>query len=138
MKEIPLYKVRANQLGMVITIALAIVLQIPWLVAIVWLVQVLTRLLGSGANVFVIVLEPITTMIYGNKKTEAEELQRFNLILAITFLTISMICFSLNYTLAGYIVAGIMAGCALLALLGYCIGCTIYFQFKKFKATRLK
>lgn len=138
MKEIPLYKVRANQIGIVITIVLAIVLQYPWLVAIVWLVQVLTRLLGSGANVFVIVLEPIAKMIYGDKHTEAEELQRFNLILAITFLTISMVCFSLNWTLAGYIVAAVMGACALLALLGYCIGCTIYFQLKKLKAARQK
>lgn len=137
-KEIPLYKVRANQLGIVAVIAIGIITQIPWLVAIVWIVQVLTRLLGSGANAFIIVLDPITKLMYGNKHTEAQELQHFNLNLAIIFLTMSLLCFSLNWTLAGYIVAGIMGLCALLALFGFCIGCTLYFQLKKYKALRQK
>lgn len=136
MKEIPLFKVRANQLGMVIAIAVAIIMQLPWLIAVVWIVQVLTRLLGAGANAFVIVFDSITSMIYGSKHTEAEELQHFNLNLAIIFLTTSLLCFSLSWNLAGYIIAGIMGLCALMALFGFCIGCTLYFQLKKFRALR--
>src|SRR5690606_21066441 len=136
MNEIPIAKVRSNQIGIVITLLIAIIAQMPWLIAIVWLVQVMTRLLGAGANTFVIILEPIAQKIYGKKETEAAELQKFNLSLGITFLSISLICFSLNWTTAAYIVAGAMALAALSALLGYCIGCTIYYQYKKYQALR--
>lgn len=135
-KEVPIAKVRSNQMGIVIVLLIGIIAQIPWLIAIVWLVQILTRLLGSGANVFVIVLEPIAAMIYGKKKTESEELLKFNLSLGITFLTISLVCLSLNWMVAAYIFAGLMTVAALGALLGYCVGCTIYYQYKKYNALK--
>lgn len=136
MNEVPIAKVRANQIGIVITIAIAVIIKMPWLIAIVWLVQVMTRLLGSGANTFVILLEPIARMIYGTKKTEADELQKFNLSLGITFLTLSLVAFSLNWLTVAYIIAGAMALAALAALFGYCIGCTFYYQYKKYKSLR--
>lgn len=135
-KDVPIYKVRANQVGMVAAIAVAIIFQYPWLLAVTWIILVMTRLLGPGANAFVIVFEPITKLIYGEKHTEAEELQHFNLNLAIIFITTSLLCFSLSWNLAGYIVAGVMGICALLALFGFCIGCTLYFQLKKYRALR--
>lgn len=135
-KEVPIAKVRSNQIGIVITLLIAIIAQIPWLIAVVWLVQIMTRLLGAGANAFIIILEPIGQKLYGKKNTESLELQNFNLSLGITFLTISIICISLNWTLAAYIFAGMMMLAALAALLGYCIGCTIYYQYKKYQALR--
>jgi len=134
LKEIPIVKIRSNQFGIVITLALAIILNIPWLIAIVWLVQVLTRLLGSGANVFVILLEPILAPMYKNKGSEAVELQKFNLSLGIVFLSVSLICLSLQQEILAYLFAGLMGLAALSAILGYCIGCTLYYQYKRLKA----
>lgn len=135
-KEIPIAKVRSNQIGIVITLIIAIVFDIQWLIAVLWLIQVLTLLLGSGANVFVTLLEPLAKQIYGNNNTEAEELVKFNLGIGLTFLTFSLACISLQWKLAAYIIAGMMGAAALAALLGYCIGCTIYYQYKKVKALR--
>jgi len=137
-QEIPLAKVRSNQIGIVIWIIVSIALDMPWLIAVLWLIQVLTLLLGSGANVFVTLLEPLAKAIYGTKHTEAKELVRFNLSIGLTFLTLSLLCVSLQWKLAAYIIAGMMGAAALAALLGYCIGCTIYFQYKKYKALRSK
>lgn len=135
-QEIPIAKVRSNQIGIVITLVIAIVLDIQWLIAVLWLIQVMTLLLGPGANVFVTLLEPLAKSIYGTKQTEAKELAKFNLSLGFTFLTLSLICISLQWKTAAYIIAGMMGLAALAALLGYCIGCTIYFQYKKYKALR--
>ncbi|MEK4251641.1 DUF4395 family protein [Paenibacillus sp. FSL W7-1287] len=135
-KEVPLSKVRSNQIGIVISIAIAIVFDLPWVFAVLWLIQVLTLLFGPGANVFVTLLEPLAKSIYGKKNTEAAELVKFNLSIGVTFLTLSMLCLSLQWTLAANIIAGLMGLAALAALLGYCIGCTIYFQYKKYKALR--
>jgi len=137
-QEIPLAKVRSNQIGIVIWIIVSIALDMPWLIAVLWLIQVLTLLLGSGANVFVTLLEPLVKAIYGTKHTEAKELVRFNLSIGLTFLTLSLLCVSLQWKLAAYIIAGMMGAAALAALLGYCIGCTIYYQYKKYKALRGK
>jgi len=137
-QEIPLANVRSNQIGIVIWIIVSIALDMPWLIAVLWLIQVLTLLLGSGANVFVTLLEPLAKAIYGTKHTEAKELVRFNLSIGLTFLTLSLLCVSLQWKLAAYIIAGMMGAAALAALLGYCIGCTIYFQYKKYKALRGK
>lgn len=135
-QEVPIAKVRSNQIGIVLTIIIAIALDIQWLIAILWLIQILTLLLGSGANVFVTLLEPLAKKLYGTKQTEAQELVKFNLSIGMTFLTLSLICVSLQWKLAAYIIAGMMGAAALAALLGYCIGCTIYFQYKKYKALR--
>lgn len=134
--EIPIAKVRSNQMGIVITLLIAMIFNYPWLIAIVWLVQIMTRLLGPGANVFIVMLEPIAAKIYGKKETEAAELQKFNLSLGITFLTISLVCLSLGWIIAAYIFAGLMMLAALGALLGYCIGCTLYYQYKKYQALK--
>lgn len=134
--EVPIAKVRSNQIGIVITLIIAIAFDIQWLIAILWLIQILTLLLGSGANVFVTLLEPLAKKLYGTKHTEAHELVKFNLSIGMTFLTLSLICVSLQWKLAAYIIAGMMGAAALAALLGYCIGCTIYYQYKKYKALR--
>ncbi|OXM14233.1 hypothetical protein CGZ75_14820 [Paenibacillus herberti] len=49
----------------------------------------------------------------------------------------SLILFALGWSVAGYIFLGMMFAAALAAILGYCIGCTIYFQFKQFRARQL-
>lgn len=137
MKEIPIPYVRSNQIGIVIVLITAISLQIPWLIAALWAVQVIGLLLGPKANLFIIIARPFLTRFIPSKHTEAAELQRFNNSLGIGFLTFSIISLALGWTVAGYIFAGMMGCAALAAILGYCIGCTMYFQFKQFRARRL-
>lgn len=138
MKEIPVPFVRSNQVGIVVTLVLAIILQLPWLVAALWVVQVTQLLFGARANLFIAAARPFLTRFLVSPNTEAAELQRFNNSLGVGFLTLSLIGFLLGWTAAGYIFAGMMGVAALGAILGYCIGCTIYFQFKQFRARRLK
>lgn len=61
--------------------------------------------------------------------TESKELSRFNNLLAVIFLTISVVFFALGWTIAGYIVAGMLAIAAFTAICGFCLGCFIYFQY---------
>ncbi|RCW47975.1 DUF4395 domain-containing protein [Paenibacillus prosopidis] len=138
MKEVPIPYVRSNQVGIVTVIILAIALQQPWLIAALWIIQVLGLVFGPKANLFITVARPFLTRIIASSKTEAAELQRFNNSLGVGFLTLSLLSFLFGWTLAGYIIAGMMSVAALGAILGYCIGCTIYFQYKQFRARRLK
>ncbi|WP_424769242.1 DUF4395 domain-containing protein [Paenibacillus sp. sgz302251] len=137
MKEIPIPLVRSNQVGIVITLLLAITLQQPWLIALLWIVQLVGLLLGPKGNLFITIARPFLGRFLASPNTEAAELQRFNNSLGVGFLTASMLSFVLGWQVLGYIFAGMMGAAALSAILGYCIGCTMYFQYKQFRARRL-
>ncbi|WP_141505522.1 DUF4395 domain-containing protein [Paenibacillus luteus] len=134
MKEIPIPYVRSNQTGIVVVLLIAIGLQLPWLIAALWIIQVTGLIFGPKANLFIRVARPFLTRYVASAQTEAAELQRFNNSLGVGFLTFALLSFALSWSVAGYVFAGMMGAAALAAILGYCIGCTLYFQFKQFRA----
>jgi hypothetical protein len=129
MKEIPLPLVKSNQVGIVIVAIISIIFQNEWLVAALWVVQVLGLLFGLRLNLFVSIARPFLKL--EGKETQSAELARFNNALAVIFLSLALIFFAISQAIVAYIFVGMLAGAALLALLGYCIGCTIYYQIKR-------
>ncbi|MCC3377621.1 DUF4395 domain-containing protein [Cohnella sp. REN36] len=134
MREIPLPYIKSNQAGIVLFVVLSFVLSQPWLLAALWLVQVVGLLTQGRGNVFVLIAKPFLNP--EGKETQAAELTRFNNSLAVLFLTLSLLAFALGWNVVGYIFAAMLIAAAGAALLGYCVGCTIYFQYKQFKARR--
>lgn len=134
MKEVPMAYVKANQSGIVLIVIAAFIWQQPWLIAGLWAVQLLGLLLGGKWNLFVRIAKPFLRI--EGRPTQAEELQRFNNTLAVLFLTLSSLAFLLGLSVAGWIIAIMLLCAAGAALLGYCIGCTIYFQYKQYFARR--
>ncbi len=137
MKEIPIAYVRANQFGMAAFIVLSILLQQPLLIAVVWVIEAAGLLIGAKANVFIAVIKPFVRHRLASSLMEAVELQRFNNSIALSLLSLSVIfLFGFHWLVAGYIFAGMVALAAICAILGYCIGCTLYYQFKQWKLRR--
>ncbi len=132
--EVPLHRVRANQIGILISIIVMIATGQYWILAIPLLIQIISRAYGVKVNLFVRVISPILPK---SKKTEARELLRFNNLLAILFLVGAILSFSFGLTLTGYIFTGMLTVAVVLALSGFCLGCFIYFQYKQFKAGRV-
>jgi hypothetical protein len=131
--EIPMPYVKANQIGIVAFVILSTLFQLPLLfLVLLWVIQITGAIFGS--NLF-IQLAKVFVKTEG-KETQKWELQRFNVTLGILFLTVSLLCFGNHWNFAGYIFSWILGIVALIALSGYCIGCTIYYQFKQFKAMR--
>ncbi len=131
--EIPVPYVRANQIGIIILVTAALVFGQPILVAALLFVQLITLWLGLQANVFVRLAKPFLASRIDSSPTESAELQRFNNGLAAVFLSLSVVCFALGWALAGYLFAAMLGLAALGAVLGYCLGCTIYYQIKKLR-----
>lgn len=132
MREIPIPYVRANQAGIVLLVVLAIVLQQPVLIAALWAIQVIGLWRGVRANLIVRLATPLLASRIAGAQTESAELQRFNNSIAVILLTVSLLCFwVLQAPLAGYTAAGMVAVAALIAICGYCVGCFLYYQFKK-------
>lgn len=116
MKEIPLAYVKANQTGIVILVILSFALLQPWLIALLWMIQVIGLVSSGQWNVFVRVYRRFVAA-NGSSDTQAEELTRFNNFLAVLFLTLSLIAFAIGWVIVGYILAGFLllaAGAALL------------------------
>ncbi|QJD85132.1 DUF4395 domain-containing protein [Cohnella herbarum] len=136
MKEVPMRYVKANQTGIVLFVLLTFLFKQPWLLAALWVIQ-LTGLLSEGRlNLFV----NIAKQLLKNKgeETQAVELQRFNNTLAVLFLTLALISFGLGWQIVGYAFTAMLFLAASAALLGFCIGCTIYFWVKQIRAGRFR
>ena len=133
MKEIPMVYVRSNQVGILLFIVLALVFQQPIFLIALWLIQIAGLIYGARVNVFVQIAKPFFRELAKTGEKQAQELQRFNNTLGVAFLTLSLISFTAGWFYAGYVFAGMLFVAAFAALLGYCIGCTIYYQFKQLK-----
>jgi hypothetical protein len=132
MMEIPVPYVRANQAGIVLFVLLAILLQQPFLITILWILQVLGLTLGMRANVFVLIAKPFLHKQVHGAPTESQELLRFNNSIAVLLLTVAVISFWIaNNSVIGYIAAGMVAVAAGVAIMGFCVGCFLYYQFKR-------
>jgi hypothetical protein len=135
MKEIPIPYVRTNQAFMVLLIALSALLQQSWIIVLVFVIELIGLLVGVKGNLFIQIFKPFLKDWAARSHTEADELQRFNNSIAVTLLAISVIALLLGFQIIAYIFAGMVALAALVAICGYCIGCTLYYQFKKFRRT---
>jgi predicted membrane channel-forming protein YqfA (hemolysin III family) len=136
MKEIPISYVRSNQAAMVLLIALSALFQQPWIILVVFAVEAAGLIFGVRGNLFVTLARPFLRNRISNSQTESAELQRFNNSIAVTLLTLSVVSFAIGSSLAGYIFAGMVALAAFGAICGYCLGCTLYYQFKRLRARR--
>jgi hypothetical protein len=134
MREVPMRYVKANQTGIVISVVLSFLFQQPWILAALWAIQLLGLLTEGRFSLFVIIAKLV--LKEKGKETQAAELQRFNNTLAVLFLTASLISFALDWQIAGYAFASMLLIAASVALLGYCIGCTVYFWIKQIRAGR--
>ncbi|GMX67066.1 hypothetical protein Elgi_63390 [Paenibacillus elgii] len=134
MKEIPIPYVRANQAGIVLLVALAVALRQPALIAALWAVQVLGLWQGIRANLIVQLAAPLLRSRVTGARTESRELLRFNSAVTVLLLSLSLLAFWVNPGgWLGYVLAGIVALAALAALGGFCLGCFLYYRFKRFR-----
>ncbi|MBO7748944.1 DUF4395 domain-containing protein [Paenibacillus sp. MWE-103] len=131
--EVPLHRVRGNQLGILLSVIAAIAAQQYWILLLPLAVQLVGRAYGVRYNLFVRALSPL---LPASAKTESRELLRFNNLLAILFLAVALLGFALGIETLAYVSLGMLAAAVVLALSGFCLGCFMYFQWKQFLARR--
>ncbi|WP_339258807.1 DUF4395 domain-containing protein [Paenibacillus sp. FSL R5-0749] len=134
MREVPMRYVKANQVGIVLFVLLSFVFNPLVVLGALWSIQVVGLASGGKLNLFVQIGKVVLTD--KGTETQAVELQRFNNILAVLFLSLAIISFSLGWTVAGYLFAVMLLAAASAALVGYCVGCTVYFWYKQLRAGR--
>jgi hypothetical protein len=136
MKQIPLPLIRLNQSTIVLLVATGIFLQQPLLIYITLVIQLLGLLTEGKANPVIALGKLLLGSRLKNAEKQAAELNRFNNSIAVILLGIATLLLNLEINLIGYIAAGFVAVAAFVAICGYCIGCTMYYQYKRILATR--
>jgi Domain of unknown function (DUF4395) len=58
--------------------------------------------------------------------------QRFNQVIAVVCLGLGLISFLLSWNIAGYVFTAMVALASIIAILGFCIGCFIRFQWQQY------
>ncbi|MCF7757971.1 DUF4395 domain-containing protein [Paenibacillus xylanexedens] len=134
MREVPMRYVKANQVGIVLFVLLSFVFNPLVVLGLLWIIQVVGLASSGKLSLFVQIGKVVLTG--KGTETQAVELQRFNNILAVLFLSLALISFSLGWVGAGYVFSVMLLAAASAALLGYCVGCTIYFWYKQLRAGR--
>lgn len=134
MREVPMRYVKANQVGIVLFVLLSFVFNPLVILGVLWVIQVVGLASSGKLNLFVQIGKVVLTG--KGTETQAVELQRFNNILAVLFLSLALISFSLGWVAAGYVFSVMLLAAASAALLGYCVGCTVYFWYKQLRAGR--
>ncbi len=135
MREVPMRYVKANQAGIVLSVILFFLLHQTWILAALWAIQLAGLLSEGKLNLFAQIAK--RTLKKG-EETQALELQRFNNTLAVLFLTLALVSFALGWELAGYAFSAMLLLAAGAALVGFCIGCTVYFWIKQIRAGRFR
>ncbi|SEP23291.1 protein of unknown function [Paenibacillus sp. OK076] len=134
MREVSMRYVKANQIGIVLFVVLSFLFNQPLILGALWIIQVVGLVSGGKLNLFVQIGRAVLTG--KGTETQAVELQRFNNVLAVLFLTLALVSFGLDWQVAGYIFSSMLLLAASAALLGYCVGCTVYFWYKQLRAGR--
>lgn len=133
-QSIPRPLVRANQW----TIFLSVIL--TWMTGqeLILAIPLLANLLGIIFNFNPIMKFARLFLIKEGEKYIPEDVtqQKFNACIATICLTGGLVCFWLGWELVGYAFTIIVATASLIAILGFCIGCFIFYQIKQYQYRR--
>jgi hypothetical protein len=129
-EDIPLPIVKLNRWVLVLGIVGALVLQQPLVTTVLFALLLPASLIGQRASLIYHVGRRLFIRQIAIAEREDSRLQRFNNAIATTLLGAAQIAFLLGYSALGWALSLLVAIAALIALLGFCIGCFFYYQFR--------
>lgn len=133
---IPRPLVSANQAVIILSVLLTWLFKIPYIL----LIPMIFGLLGVlfNDNPVMSIGKRFLKKPLDSYHREDPDAQRFSQIIAIVLLTISFIAFLFRLDLVGYIASAMVVVAATVAILGFCVGCYIFYQISLIKQKRNK
>jgi hypothetical protein len=133
-QSIPRPLVKTNQWVIVISVFLTWIFNMEWFLLIPFLAGVIG--LYTGKNPIMLLAR-----VFLKKKSESYiqedwEQQQFNQKIAVFCLGAGFLSFLLDWNTIGYVFTILVATAASIAILGFCIGCFILFQWKQYRYRR--
>lgn len=129
--SIPRPVVRTNQWVIVLSVIFYWVTGVYWIMA----VPLIAGLMGIAFD-----FNPImrTAKVFLKKESSAyipedKGQQKFNQLLAVFFLSTAIVSHLLHWTFLAYVASVMVCLAAFIAILGFCIGCFIQYQWSQYK-----
>ncbi|HSM23402.1 MAG TPA: DUF4395 domain-containing protein [Anaerolineaceae bacterium] len=129
-KGIPMPIVTLNRSILTFGILLALITQQVWLTTLLFVILLPATLFGKQFSLIYYLGNLLFSKQNQNAKYEDASLQRFNNAIATTLLGLAQIFFLFNQPVIGWIFASLVMVASGVALLGFCVGCFLYYQFK--------
>lgn len=134
MKTVPKPLVMANQWCIVISVIIALITQSAWILFVPLIANLSS--LFTGFHPILVVVKRFLSKPANQYIQEDYGQLRFNQILAVSFLLVASISFLLNWNVL-FNIASIFVGlAAMIAILGFCIGCFMRFQYQQWQYRR--
>jgi energy-converting hydrogenase Eha subunit E len=127
---IPLPIVTLNRIFLTFGVLFALISQQVWITTLLFVLLLPAVLFGKNYSPIYLLGSVLFKSIIKSAKYEDAALQRFNNTIAVTLLGISQIFFLFNQIIVGWIFASMVMIASGVALLGFCVGCFLYYQFK--------
>lgn len=128
--DIPMPIVALNRSILVGGVVLGFISGQPLLTTVLFLLLVPAVLFGQRLSPIARLGRIVLARQIVGAEREDRRLMRFNNSIALVLLGLAQIAFLLHAPLVGWILAGMVAAAATVALLGFCVGCFLYYQFK--------
>ncbi|WP_462412666.1 DUF4395 domain-containing protein [Neobacillus sp. Marseille-QA0830] len=133
-RSIPRPLVKTNQWVIVISVLLTWVTGYEWILLIPFTAGILGLLFGFNP-----VMQIAKLFLKKDPKSyipEDWEQQQFNQKIAVSCLGIGFLSFVLGWTTLGYVFSALVMIAAFVAILGFCIGCFIHYQWRQYQYRR--
>lgn len=127
---IPMPIVTLNRAILTFGILFALLTQQTWLTTILFLILLPTTLLGKQYSIIYWIGSWLFRKKIVASTYEDAGLQRFNNTIATTLLGFAQIFFLFGQSIVGWVFASMVMLASGVALLGFCVGCFLYYQFK--------
>jgi hypothetical protein len=131
--DIPEPIVKLNRAVLLTGIVLGFVLQQPLVTTALFLMLLPAVLIGQRASLIFQVGKRLLAAQNATAEREDRRLMRFNNSIALILLGLAQVAFALGLPVAGWVLAGMVAVAAGVALAGFCLGCYLYYQFKLYR-----
>lgn len=127
---IPLPIVNFNRWLLVLGVSIGLLTQQPLITTFLFLMLCSAIVFGQRGNLVVYVGKRLFAKQIATAEREDRRLMRFNNTIAMVLLGAAQVAFAVGQPLIGWVLAGMVALAAGLALAGFCVGCFLYFRFK--------
>lgn len=121
---------KLNRWTLLVGVLLGLLLQQPLLTTALFLILLPATLFGQKASLIYKIGTYLPATKVPTVEREDQKLQRFNNVIATILLGGAQAAFLLGQTTLGWALSLAVATAAAIALLGFCVGCFLYFQFK--------
>ena len=130
---VPMPIVKLNRWILLVGIILALIIQQPLIITLLFLILLPPLIIGQRWSPVGMVGKLIFAQKIPSAEREDLRLSKFNNTIAAGLLFLAQLAFLFGAPVLGWVLSLLVALAAAIALMGYCVGCFLYFQYNQLR-----